>query len=137
VPVRVEALQVIKAVPAPRTRADCEGPGVCVKIGCRFNLAISVNDHGNIKIEGGPALRNTDRGWRGPADFDERVIEWLETASETCALDAAERGGMTLEEVGELLNMTRERARQIEEGALRKLRHLPQFKQFLRAMGVL
>ena len=33
---------------------------------------------------------------------------------ETCALDVAERGGLTLEEVGELLNLTRERIRQME-----------------------
>jgi hypothetical protein len=41
---------------------------------------------------------------------------------ETCALDLAERGGMTLDQVGALLNMTRERARQIENAALAKMR---------------
>jgi len=41
---------------------------------------------------------------------------------ETCALDVAARRGKTLEEVGELANCTRERARQIELGALLKLR---------------
>jgi hypothetical protein len=39
----------------------------------------------------------------------------------TCALDVAERGGQSLEEVGSLLNITRERARQIEVAALRKI----------------
>ena len=136
-PVRVPALQVIKAVPAPRTRADCEGEGTCLRISCRYNLALDINSNGSIKLEGVATLRRTNQGWKGAEDFDDQVIAWLEAAPETCALDAAERGGMTLDEIGELLNMTRERARQIEEGALRKLRHLPQFKAILRAMGAL
>jgi hypothetical protein len=32
----------------------------------------------------------------------------------TCSLDVAERGGATLEEVGEIMNLTRERIRQVE-----------------------
>jgi DNA-directed RNA polymerase sigma subunit (sigma70/sigma32) len=39
----------------------------------------------------------------------------------TCSLDLSERGGMTLEEVGEVMNITRERARQIESRAKRQL----------------
>ena len=39
----------------------------------------------------------------------------------SCALDIAEYGGMRLEDVGELMNVTRERARQIEVQALSKL----------------
>jgi DNA-directed RNA polymerase sigma subunit (sigma70/sigma32) len=42
--------------------------------------------------------------------------------SETCSLDVADRGGITLEEVGELLNLTRERIRQVEAAGLEKLR---------------
>jgi hypothetical protein len=40
----------------------------------------------------------------------------------TCALDLAELGGMTLGEIALELNVTRERVRQIEGAALRKLR---------------
>ncbi|MCB9536384.1 MAG: hypothetical protein H6704_08970 [Myxococcales bacterium] len=56
---------------------------------------------------------------------------------ETCALDVAERGGITLEEVGEILNLTRERIRQVEVKGLQKLRDtaedigLQDFLQFL------
>jgi DNA-directed RNA polymerase sigma subunit (sigma70/sigma32) len=41
--------------------------------------------------------------------------------SETCALDIAERGGLTLEEVGAIMNLTRERIRQVEVAGLEKL----------------
>jgi DNA-directed RNA polymerase sigma subunit (sigma70/sigma32) len=40
---------------------------------------------------------------------------------ETCALDVADRGGITLEEVGRLLNLTRERVRQLEAEALTEI----------------
>jgi Sigma-70, region 4 len=43
-------------------------------------------------------------------------------AKVTCALDVADLGGSTLEEVGGFLGITRERVRQIEERTLRKLK---------------
>jgi hypothetical protein len=46
----------------------------------------------------------------------------LHDMPETCALDVAERGGATLEEVGRLLRVTRERVRQIGNEASRKIR---------------
>ena len=45
----------------------------------------------------------------------------LGPARESCALDLAGRGGMTLDEIGALLGVTRERIRQIEGTALAKL----------------
>jgi len=42
-------------------------------------------------------------------------------ADASCALDVADRGGATLEEVGALINVTRERVRQIEVMALAHL----------------
>lgn len=42
--------------------------------------------------------------------------------TETCALDVADRGGITLEDVGILLNLTRERIRQVERSGIDKLR---------------
>jgi hypothetical protein len=41
--------------------------------------------------------------------------------TESCALDVADRGGTTLEEVGAIMNLTRERIRQVEVKGLAKL----------------
>jgi DNA-directed RNA polymerase sigma subunit (sigma70/sigma32) len=42
--------------------------------------------------------------------------------AETCSLDVADRGGITLEDVGAILNLTRERIRQVEVRGLVKIR---------------
>lgn len=47
------------------------------------------------------------------------------STGESCVLDVADQGGVTLVEVGDLLGVTRERARQIEAQALRKLAARP------------
>jgi DNA-directed RNA polymerase sigma subunit (sigma70/sigma32) len=47
--------------------------------------------------------------------------ENLELYQFTCALDAAEEGFKTLQEVGQIMNLTRERVRQIQEHAMLKL----------------
>lgn len=43
----------------------------------------------------------------------------------SCALDAADEGPTELETIGEWMNLTSERIRQIEEIGLRKLKRLP------------
>lgn len=43
--------------------------------------------------------------------------------AETCSLDVADRGGITLEEVGAILNLTRERIRQVEVRGLSKIKN--------------
>lgn len=49
----------------------------------------------------------------------------------SCALDVADAGGSTLEEVGGILNLTRERIRQIEVKALLKLnRRAPELRDY-------
>jgi DNA-directed RNA polymerase sigma subunit (sigma70/sigma32) len=45
----------------------------------------------------------------------------MDNPTASCVLDVADNGGITLEEVGELLGVTRERIRQIEAVAIRKL----------------
>lgn len=87
----------------PRTRADCvdmERP--CPYVSCKYHLYIDVHPlRGSIKV-----------------NFPD-VELWEMT--ETCSLDVADRGGITLEEVGEIMNLTRERVRQVETAGLAKL----------------
>lgn len=45
----------------------------------------------------------------------------IDSAAWPCALDAAAEGGLTLEQVGDALSLTRERIRQVEAIALGKL----------------
>ncbi len=88
----------------PGRRSHCrEGKRPCMYVSCRYHLYLDVNPMtGSIKI-----------------NFPDREVWELE---ETCALDVAERGGITLEEVGEIMNLTRERIRQVEVSGLDKLR---------------
>ncbi|MCS6858107.1 MAG: DNA-binding protein [Sandaracinaceae bacterium] len=87
----------------PKTRADClkmERP--CPFVSCKYHLYLDVHP-----VRGAIKINFTD-------------IEVWEMA-ETCALDVADRGGITLEEVGEIMNLTRERVRQVETAGLAKL----------------
>lgn len=83
-------------VERPRTRGECEGgPRPCPFVSCAHHLYLDVNDAtGAIKL-----------------NFPHLEVDELK---ESCSLDVADRGGITLEEVGDILNLTRERIRQIE-----------------------
>jgi hypothetical protein len=87
----------------PMIRAHCEGgERPCPFVSCKYHLYLDVNpETGSIKL-----------------NFPD-VEVW--EMQETCALDVAERGGVTLEEVGEIMNLTRERIRQLEMSGLSKL----------------
>lgn len=58
---------------------------------------------------------------------DDVIVDKLFSMQETCELDVTDRGEVTLEEVGAIFNITRERVRQIESGkkrsGLTKLKH--------------
>ncbi len=102
-PEESELLRVIESQ-RPKTRAECvNGPRPCLFVSCKHNLYLDVNpETGSIKL-----------------NFPDKEIQELE---HTCALDVAEKGGITLEEVGEIMNLTRERIRQVETRGLMKLR---------------
>ena len=93
----------VEDVEHPRERADCvDGARPCPFVSCKHHLYLDVSARtGAIKI-----------------NFPDLDV-W--EMSETCALDVADRGGTTLEEVGAIMNLTRERIRQVEVKGLAKL----------------
>ena len=90
--------------PRPRTRAECAGhAGPCPWVACKHHLYLDINPvSGSIKL-----------------NFPDLEPWELE---DSCALDVAERGASTLEEVGRVTNLTRERIRQLEVRGLFKLK---------------
>jgi len=86
----------------PKTRADCvDGVRPCPYVSCAYHLYLDASRTGAIKL-----------------NFPDLEVWEL---GESCALDVAAFGGCKLEEVGAMLNLTRERVRQIEVKGLAKL----------------
>lgn len=86
----------------PKTRADCQdAERPCPFVACTYHLKYDLNRSGNLK-DNWPDVELADM----PA---------------TCALDVAELGGATLDQVSVAINTTRELVRQVEMKALRKL----------------
>jgi hypothetical protein len=89
-------------------------------VSCRHHLYLDVSPvTGSIKFNFDAETRPGDDRC-GPGCTC--VSCTLERMPETCALDVADRGGITLEETGAMLELTRERARQVEQTALLQLR---------------
>ncbi|HEX4416998.1 MAG TPA: sigma factor-like helix-turn-helix DNA-binding protein [Kofleriaceae bacterium] len=88
----------------PRTRADCGAEArPCPWVACKHHLYLDINpETGSIKI-----------------NYPDREPWELE---HSCALDVADSGSKTLDEIGEITNLTRERIRQVEVRGLVKLR---------------
>lgn len=93
-----EELELDVDLERPRTRGDCAtGPRPCPFVGCRHHLALEVKENGSLLIVDGFAFRG-----------------------HTCSLDVADRGEHTLDVVGQLLNLTRQRVGQLERKGLEK-----------------
>ena len=86
----------------PRTRGEClTGPRPCPWVSCKWHLYLDVTDVGSVKL-----------------NFPDLEPHELPVS---CALDVAAHGGLSAERLGPVLNITRERVRQIEVRALAKL----------------
>lgn len=90
----------------PRRRSDCvDAPRPCLFVSCKYNLYLDVNPRtGSVKL-----------------NFPDKEIWELDY---TCALDVADKGGITLEEVGSIMNLTRERVRQVESRGIQGMKVL-------------
>lgn len=101
-----ELVEIIEEISTrrPKKRAEClRQKGPCLLVGCKYNIYLDVSpETGSIKF-----------------NYPDKEV-W--EMAETCSLNIADQGGVTLEAVGDLLNLTRERIRQVEVKALTKLR---------------
>lgn len=88
----------------PRTWGECcERTGPCAFVSCKYHLYLDVSpESGSIK-------------------FNFPLLE-PEELQNPCTLRIASTGGVTLEEVGVSMNLTRERVRQLEVRALLQLK---------------
>jgi len=77
----------------------------CPFVGCRHHLLIDVTGRGSLK------LNFPDRDW--------------DEIPQTCSVDVAEEGEHTLEQIGDFMNVTRERARQLEARGIATSRRSP------------
>lgn len=107
----MRAHELEERVERPRMRAECiEAPRPCPFVACRYHLFLDVSPGtGTIKL-----------------NFPELEVWEL---SETCALDVAAQGGHGPERTSELMNVTRERVRQIEAIALMKLKRAGRLRE--------
>lgn len=94
----------------PATRGDCANvQRPCPYVSCRHNMFLDV-EPGNDSIRfSGPSMQ-----------------PWKVLPGASCSLDLADHGGLPLAKVGAVLGVTRERVRQIEIVALKKvLKRIP------------
>jgi hypothetical protein len=99
------AIRAERAAPLPRhlpmVRSECiDQPRPCPFVSCKHHLYLDVTKAGAVKL-----------------NFPDLEVHEL---AHSCSLDVADDGGATLESVGMMLNLTRERVRQLELIALGK-----------------
>lgn len=90
----------------PKTRGECKKMSrPCLFVSCKHHLYLDISEKtGTIKFY-----------------HPEKKIWELE---ETCALDVADRGGVRLDDIADILNQTKERVRQVESKAIKKMKEI-------------
>lgn len=111
----LDALNAVDPLPEkPKTLGECHSRGLgtlenpCAYLSCKWNLALDVD------------LRTGSIKMNFPEAEDGSAVDVREIG-ETCSLRVADRDGLTLEEVGAIMNLTRERVRQIETKGLERI----------------
>jgi hypothetical protein len=102
-----------EGVERPKTRGDCKDAArPCPFVSCRHHLLLEVRANGGITL-------------------NYATVE-VEELPHTCSLDLADRGGLSLEEVGQVMRITRERVRQLQEKGVQRLSKYPLFRSLER-----
>jgi hypothetical protein len=116
---RADEAETIEHTERPRTWGECLERALgtasrpCGYLRCKHNLLVDVDGRtGSYKVTW-PHLATGSYG-----------DEYGAYPQHTCALRVAQQGGLTLDEIGQVMNLTRERVRQIETKALYALRGL-------------
>jgi hypothetical protein len=101
----------------PSRRSECaNGPRPCPYVSCTHHLYVDVSpSSGNIQLNF-PDLEVWEMG-------------------ESCSLDVADRGDTTLGDIGAVMNLTRERIRQLELKALAKVERAKERELLLEHWG--
>ena len=87
----------------PTLRSECaDVPRPCPYVGCRHHLYLDVTSFGSLTL-----------------NFPDLEPWELE---HSCSLDVADAGKSTAEMVGDLMNITRERIRQVESAARQRMK---------------
>lgn len=91
----------------PQRRSQCTEDRPCPYVGCKFNLVLEIMMGGGLRYTRGSP--------------DDPLAPWSGDVS-NCMHDHMHEAGMTLDEIGVVLGMSRERVRQIEAVALTKIK---------------
>ncbi len=87
----------------PRNRSECRGGyRPCPWVSCKYHLYLDVRADGVLRL-----------------NFPGKEVEDI---LQTCALDLAEDGTRTLDQIAGIMGMSKERVRQLEESAMKKIR---------------
>jgi hypothetical protein len=108
----------------PTTRGACmDAPRPCPYVTCKHHLLLDVSADGSILLNDGDQ-RVGSRAFspRCGDDLDERAINRLQTMPATCALDVADEGGHSDDEVGAHLGVTPRHVRRLVERGFERAR---------------
>jgi hypothetical protein len=96
----------------PETRGECRGGArPCPMVSCRYHLLLDVAEDGRLFVSRDINEHDTDS-----------IIDTLREMAETCALDVAERGGVTLEDAAEILGVGTSSVEKTQISAARAIR---------------
>ena len=120
--VTLKKADILLRAKRPKTRGDCaDVPRPCPYVSCKWNLYLDMNEHKKLQT--------------GSIKFNFPDIEPHEMPAKcSCVLDVADKGPAHVEDIALMMNLTRERVRQIEVEGMRKLHRLPVIRELGRCL---